>query len=135
MGLCQFKISEVFDVSLLCILFFLINIAPKLFSPFTAFDSADGPFRKSLFPFKAIRRHNRRIGITFTFFSLVFMKIYHHLFEFVHFLLDIFNFLGMIDSIWLKDRNICALSLDCFASEHHLVCSCLILLSLILFSL
>ena len=99
-----------FDVSLICILFFLINIAPKLFSPFTAFDSADGAFRKSLFPFKAIRRHNRRIGIRFTFFSLVFMKIYHHLFEFVHSLLDIFNFLGMIDSIWLKDRNMCLIS-------------------------
>ena len=25
----------------ICILFFLINIAPKLFSPFMAFDSAD----------------------------------------------------------------------------------------------
>jgi len=28
----------------ICILFFLINIAPKLFSPFMAFDSADGAF-------------------------------------------------------------------------------------------
>ena len=27
-----------------CILFFLINITPKLFSPFMAFDSADGAF-------------------------------------------------------------------------------------------
>ena len=32
--------------------FFLINIAPKLFSPFMAFDSADGAFSQS-FPFES----------------------------------------------------------------------------------
>ena len=104
------RFPEVFDVSLICILFFLIK----------AFDSADGAFRKSLFPFKVSRRHNRRIGIRFTFFSLVFMKIYHHLFEFVHSLLDIFNFLGIL-IVFGSKTAICALSLDCFASEHYLV--------------
>ena len=56
-------VSSRFEKFLMCRLFvscffFLINIAPKLFSPFMAFDSADGAFSESLFPFKVIRRHN-----------------------------------------------------------------------------
>ena len=55
--------------------FFLINIAPKLFSPFMTFDNADGAFSVGLFPLKVIHRHKRHRGIRFTFFILVFLKI------------------------------------------------------------
>ena len=48
MGLCKFKIWEVFDESLVCFLFYLINIAPELFSPFVTFDSADGTFSRGM---------------------------------------------------------------------------------------
>ena len=55
--------------------FFLINIAPKLFSLFMAFDRS----------------------------NII-------LFEFFHSLLDIFNFLNIVDSIWVRDRSMCRIS-------------------------
>ena len=51
--------------------FFLINIAPQLFSPSMAFDSADGALIRGFSLIKVIRRHKGHIGIRFTFFSLV----------------------------------------------------------------
>ena len=113
--------------------FFLINIAPQLFSPFMAFDSADYALIRGFSLIKVIRRHKGHIGIRFTFFSLVWRSNIISLSSFI--LFWIFSIFSTWSIVFGSETAICALSLDCFASEHFLGWSCLIPLTLILFSL